>query len=356
MESLPQAARPQAQPTRAFGTLMLAGGALAGITVALPPAATGSDAAVVALGALAAVVGTVLVLLGRELPEWQLGLVGVLGTALITVATYEGGFDGTGTADNQMLYIWVCLFSFYFLGLRTALLQLGAVGLAYAWLLSQQQIAGGDAATRWVVTMTALLTAGLLVARLRRSNDRLVSELTSRARIDSLTGLLNRNALEERAALEFAHARRDGGSVAILVADIDDFKTINDSLGHPAGDQVLRQVTAVLTEGTREVDAVARVGGDEFAILLPGVTPTAARVIAERLRVAVRRAAGDMHLRLSLSLGIAVGPHDGDTLAALWKAADRAMYIAKRSGGDAVANAAELRGEEPAVVLDHSRP
>ena len=190
---------------------MLAGGALAGITVALPPAATGSDAAVVALGALAAVVGTVLVLLGRELPEWQLGLVGVLGTALITVATYEGGFDGTGTADNQMLYIWVCLFSFYFLGLRTALLQLGAVGLAYAWLLSQQQIAGGDAATRWVVTMTALLTAGLLVARLRRSNDRLVSELTSRARIDSLTGLLNRNALEERAALEFAHARRMAG-------------------------------------------------------------------------------------------------------------------------------------------------
>ena len=119
---------------------------------------------------------------------------------------------------------------------------------------------------------------------------------------------------------------------------------------------MLRQVTAVLTEGTREVDAVARVGGDEFAILLPGITPTAARVIAERLRVAVRRAAGDMHLRLSLSLGIAVGPHDGDTLAPLWKAADRAMYIAKRSGGDAVANAAELRGEEPAVVLDHSRP
>jgi len=330
--------------TRAFGVLLMAGGALAGVTVALPPAATGSDALVLVVGAVALIVGVTLVLIRRELPEPALGAVAVLGTILITIATYEGGLDSTGTADNQMLYIWVSLFSFYFLGLRTALVEIAVVGGAYAWLLAQQPIDGGDAATRWIVTMTSLSVAGLIVARLRDSNDGLVSELVNRARIDPLTGVLNRNALEERAETEFARARRGLGAIAILITDIDDFKTINDSLGHHAGDQVLRRVTDVLAEETRDVDAVARVGGDEFAILLPAVTAPTARAVAERLRVAVRRMAGDMHLRLSLSIGIAIGPPDGSSLDELWKAADRAMYEAKRAGGDAVATASELAG------------
>jgi len=333
--------------TRAFGVLLLAGGALAAITVALPPAATGSDALVLVAGGVAALVGGAMVAYRGELPEVALGLVAALGTVLITLATFEGGFDSTGTADNQMLYIWVCLFSFYFLRLRTALVEIAVVGSAYAWLLSQQGIAESDAATRWIVTMTALLVAGLLVARLRNSNDGLVTELVNRARIDPLTGALNRNALAERAEVEFARARRGLGAIAILVTDIDDFKTINDSLGHHAGDQVLRQVTAVLEEETREVDAIARVGGDEFAILLPAVTAPTARAVAERLRVSVRRSAGDMHLRLSLSIGLAIGPPDGSSLDELWKAADRAMYLAKRAGGDAVATASELAGAAP---------
>jgi diguanylate cyclase (GGDEF)-like protein len=188
------------------------------------------------------------------------------------------------------------------------------------------------------------------VSRLRTSNEGLVAELTSRARIDPLTGVLNRHALEERATVEFARARRGHGAVAILIADIDGFKTINDSLGHPAGDQVLRKVTGVLEEETRAVDAVARIGGDEFAVLLPAVTAGMAREIAERLRVSVRRTAGDMHLRLSLSVGIAIGPPDGETLDQLWKAADRAMYTAKRSGGDAVATAGEATAREHQAV------
>ena len=346
MNAIADARSQRSQRTRAFGVLMIAGGVLAGITVVLPPAATNSDAAVIVLGAVALAVGVVLVLVRRDLGEWLLGAVAALGTILITVATYEGGgFDGAGTADNQMLYVWVCLFSVYCLAARNALVQIAIVGVAYGWLLAGQEVAAGDAATRWAVTMTALAVGGLLVARLRRSNERLVAELITKARIDPLTGVLNRHALEERAELEFARVRRKGGSVAILVADIDDFKTINDSLGHPAGDQVLRQVTAVLEAETREVDAVARVGGDEFAVMLPGVTASGARVIAERLRVEVRRTAGDMHLRLSLSIGIALGPPDGSSLDELWMAADRAMYMAKRSGGDAVGTAAELFAE-----------
>ncbi len=354
VQPLPESPRAPSVRTRAFAIFMLAGGALAGVTVALPPAATGSDAVVLAIGAVAMIGGAAVLLSRRDLPEWALGVFAVLGTVMITLAKYEGGLDGTGTADNQMLYVWICLFSFYFLSFRNAVVQVLAIGAAYAWLLTTQDASGSEAATRWIVTMTALATAGVLVAKLRRANDGLVEELSSRARIEPLTGLLNRHALEERAAVEFARARRGRGPVAILVADLDDFKTINDSLGHPAGDQVLRRVSAVLTEETRDVDAVARVGGDEFAILLPATSAAAARAIAERLRRKVRRAARDMDLRLSLSVGVAVGPPDGNTLDELWKAADRAMYKAKRGGGDAVATAAEVEGAKPPPLPEPS--
>ena len=155
---------------------MLAGAALAVVTVALPPAAVGSDAAVLAIGAVAGAAGTALLLTSRELSESTLGVVAALGTALITVATWEGGFDGTGTADNQMLYVWVCLYSFFFFSTRLAILQLALVGVAYALLLSSQDVAVGDVATRWAVTMTVLLTGGLIVARLRLANDQLLGQ------------------------------------------------------------------------------------------------------------------------------------------------------------------------------------
>jgi diguanylate cyclase (GGDEF)-like protein len=344
--------RPGALRRSAIGILMLAGGVIAALTVVLPPAATGSDPLVLVCGAVAAAIGTALLLVRRSISEEVVAGVAVLGTALITLATYEGGVDADGTADNEMLYVWVGLFAFYFFRLRYAFAELAVIGLAYGWLLSVADISADEAATRWVVTLGTLLVAGLLVARLRDSLEDLVIELTDRARLDDLTKTLNRTALEERAAVEFARLRRGGGAVAILVCDIDDFKTINDSLGHPAGDQVLRRVAAVFETETRDLDAVARVGGDEFAVLLPAVTAETARAIAERLRVAVRRAAGDMHLRLSLSIGVAVAPRFGSTLDELWKAADRAMYEAKRSGGDAVAEAGEPSLDPGATVLD----
>ena len=136
---------------------MVAGGALAGITVVLPPAATGSDATVIALGAVALAVGIALLLTRRDLGEPLLGAVAVLGTVLITVATYEGaastarGRPTTRCSTSGS----ACSRSTSSL-LRNALVQIAVVGIAYAWLLSGQDIAAGDAATRWVVTMTAL--------------------------------------------------------------------------------------------------------------------------------------------------------------------------------------------------------
>jgi diguanylate cyclase (GGDEF)-like protein len=322
--------------TVAIAVLMLIGGALAGITVLLPPAGTGSDAVVLVVGGAAAATGAVILALRRPLPEWALGIVAVGGTVLVTVATYEGGAHGTGTDDNEMLYIWICLFSFYFFTFRHALLQLGIVGLAYALLLNAQKVGLEDGATRMVVSLSTLLVTGVLVSRLRRWLDGSLSDLTDRARLDSLSGLLNRRALEERATVEFARQRRDQTTVGMLIVDIDGFKAVNDSAGHHAGDEVLCKVARVLEAGTREVDVVARVGGDEFAILLPGANTEATDVIAERLCEAVHAQLAAEGVGLAVSIGTAVAPAAGNSLEDLWQAADDAMYTAKRGGGNAV--------------------
>jgi diguanylate cyclase (GGDEF)-like protein len=291
-----------------------------------------------AVGAAAFATGAVVLALNRPLPEWLLGIMAIGGTALVTVATYEGGSHGTGTDDNEMLYIWICLFSFYFFTFRHALLQLGAVGVAYGVLLNAQNVALDDAATRMVVSLATLLVTGVLVARLRHWLDGSLSDLTDRARMDSLGGLLNRRALEERAAAEFARQRRDNTSVGMLIVDIDGFKAHNDSAGHHAGDEVLCKVARVLETETREVDVVARVGGDEFAILLPGASNQATGMIAKRLCDAVQAELAKDGVGLAVSIGTAVAPSAGDSLEDLWQAADGAMYTAKRSGGNSVSS------------------
>jgi diguanylate cyclase (GGDEF)-like protein len=334
---------------RVLGAIALAGALLALVTVLMPPGATGSDALVLVGGGVAALAGVVLLLARRRLSEVVLSVAVMAGTALITLSTYQGGSDGTGTADNEMLYAWVCLYAFYFLSLRAAIVQLIGIAGAYAWLLSAAGVPTDEALTRLVVTLGTLLVAGLIIGRLRGSLNRLFEQLEARARHDSLTGLLNRRALEERASVEFARSRRDGGPVAMLVADLDGFKELNDSLGHPAGDQLLIRIASVLDAETRAVDAVGRIGGDEFAVLLPGATSTAARATAERLRLAVKLSAKQARVGVTLSIGIAVAPPAAHTLDELWQAADRAMYQAKRAGGDRVGVDSDGGGEGPAA-------
>ncbi len=162
--------------------MMLVGAVLIVVSVALPPAASGSDEVILAFGALLGAVGAVLLRV-REAPDPVLGLAIAMGTVVITVVTWEAGLMGNGADDNEILYLWVCLYSFYFLSLRHAMLQLGFVIVAYAALLVDQ----GQADTivnRLLVTGTSLLVAGLIIARLRVSLEDTVGELSRRARND----------------------------------------------------------------------------------------------------------------------------------------------------------------------------
>jgi signal transduction histidine kinase len=160
----------RALATRIAGMLLLAGAVLIVVTVALPPAAGGSDLLILAYGLIAGAVGAVLVA-RRRVSEPVLGAVAALGTAVITLATLEAG-AGTGAEDNEVLYLWVSLFCFWFFGLRHALLQLALIGIADAVLLIDQSPMFAAGVTRWVVTVSTLAVTGLLGAWLRRSLER----------------------------------------------------------------------------------------------------------------------------------------------------------------------------------------
>lgn len=151
-----------------------------------------------------------------------------------------------------------------------------------------------------------------------------------------LTCLPNRHLLHDRLSRAIATADRGPGNLGVFFIDIDRFKTINDTLGHAAGDAVLMLVGERLNAGTRDTDTIARVGGDEFAVLLPDLTRSedAGRVATKILTaVSAPMVVEGTELRVSASVGIAVLPHDGDSAEALLRCADAAMYRAKEEGG-----------------------
>nr|AQQ74931.1 hypothetical protein [uncultured bacterium] len=160
--------------------------------------------------------------------------------------------------------------------------------------------------------------------------------LAEQARTDPLTKLKNRRAFFENGSQHVAMARRYGTDVSLIVADLDHFKRINDTLGHQAGDEALIAVARVLLQMTRTEDTCARTGGEEFALLLPDTNRLGAAVLAERIRVAVERenvSAGGQILQLTLSIGVAsFAVERVETIDQLLSIADQRMYLAKRLG------------------------
>ncbi len=199
---------------------------------------------------------------------------------------------------------------------------------------------------------TPLPDEELIYAVARDVTDRkeLEDELERLSQHDSLTGLFNRHRFEQEVERQLAHTRRYGNGGALLLADLDRFKQINDELGHAAGDAALRVVADALRDNLRGTDTIgrgvaARLGGDEFGVLLPEVDDIGAQVVAERLVDAVAAAEpvlGDGRPQpLSVSIGIALFDEYGRPPAEdLLAAADRAMYTAKATGGGVAALAA----------------
>jgi diguanylate cyclase (GGDEF)-like protein len=155
---------------------------------------------------------------------------------------------------------------------------------------------------------------------------------------DPLTDLPNRALLEDRAQQAIAFARRHGGGLAVLSLDLDGFKLVNDARGHIFGDKLLRAVSVALRSGVRDSDTVARVGGDEFVILMTGIgSVLVCSAVAQKLSNAVNSIEIDgQPFPARVSIGASLFPNDGKTMEELWSRADAAMYEAKQAGRDRV--------------------
>jgi diguanylate cyclase (GGDEF)-like protein len=165
-------------------------------------------------------------------------------------------------------------------------------------------------------------------------NARLYGEAVETARIDELTGLYNRRAMNEMMANEIERCSRYGGIFSLIILDIDTLKNINDTYGHLTGDEYLRRVGTIIKTTVRSTDRAFRYGGDEFAILLTHTTTDDATTVAERVRQKVASVAGDIDIPITCSLGIASWPAGGPDVNDLINAADAALYQAKREGGN----------------------
>jgi len=186
---------------------------------------------------------------------------------------------------------------------------------------------------------TARTVGAVLVVQDMSRERQYAARLSNLASHDPLTGLLNRREFEQRVRATVEHREAEEGQHAVLYLDLDQFKVVNDTSGHAAGDELLRQVGALLRPRLREGDVLARLGGDEFGVLLPHCPPSPALRIAEALRKAIvdfRFAWKNRSFTIGVSIGLvnlAEGPH---TLASVLSAADAACYLAKDKGRNRV--------------------
>jgi diguanylate cyclase (GGDEF)-like protein len=184
------------------------------------------------------------------------------------------------------------------------------------------------------ISLAALLGSFILVW----SRNERMQELERQAGQDSLTGLKNRRRFEEDLLATMARSRRDRSNGALLMLDLDHFKRVNDTHGHPAGDRVIKEIATVLRRRTRESDTLARLGGDEFAVVLPRCSRAEARVVAEAIAGAIRDHRPDSGIEpITVSVGVAMFGEDPRTSAStVVSEADTAMYAAKDGGRDGV--------------------
>jgi diguanylate cyclase (GGDEF)-like protein len=184
-----------------------------------------------------------------------------------------------------------------------------------------------------ILTILANQAAGTLRVR------QLVQEARDTAMRDGLTALYNRRAFEKHLEEAISRENRSGGKFALVLLDIDHFKRLNDTFGHPAGDATLRHVSKVMSAHLRASDQAARFGGEEFALILPATDEAGAVLLAGRVRAAIEGSPlvfEGARLTVTVSLGVAVWPRDGEGKGDIVAAADRALYAAKQGGRNRV--------------------
>lgn len=329
-----------------MGALMFLGGFLLTLLGALRPNGGETDTiGYAAVGAFQLLVGALLVALPAKHSDawWVAPLIVIGGVSAITLGLYfDGERSGGAPAYNEFFYVWPAIYVGYFLTARGIAASLALIGVAYTGVLIAMGAGGPPAATRIVVTMAVVSGVAVLLHILRRNIDGLLGQLRDTAVTDPLTELLNRRGFDERFHVELERSARSGAPLALLLGDLDRFKAINDRLGHAAGDEALAAVARTLKTFSRSVDAVGRMGGEEFALLLASTDAEGGFDAAERLRAAIAEAPMVDGAPLTISFGVVELGRDGQSAEELMRAADVALYAAKAQGRDRT------------VVLEHT--
>jgi two-component system cell cycle response regulator len=314
--------------SRALAGLFAAGATLSLLTVVLPHAKDTNELGLILVCGDAFIVAAVLFWGADSMPRWALPAALAWGTAHITAVAY---FSSESPSPLVFFFLWIFLYSAYFFSERETIFQIAWVGATYVALLIALPPSDG-VPPWWIVGMGTLLVAALLIRSMRGRVERLIAQLFDSARIDPLTKLLNRRGFRELLVLVLERARRSELPMAIVVGDLDFFKEVNDRLGHPAGDAALQRLGARFEETKRRIDAAARVGGEEFTMVLPDTDSAGAWALAERMREAIEgEFAGDT-VPITISFGIAGYPEHAETAGAILHAGDEALYAAKEQG------------------------
>ncbi len=229
----------------------------------------------------AAVTGIALWRFGHRLAPSSLHLMLACDTLWISMVVYR-----STTADAAMIttfgYPWIGLYAAFFFSRRAMYGHIALLSAAYGIALFLAELPHADVANKAVMWLLVVITTGAMAAII----GRLVDTMRRHAERDHLTGLLNRRAFHSIARRAVAASGRTGENLTIAVLDLDNFKKVNDSGGHAAGDRLLVEVTTAWSKELRASDALARLGGDEFVVLMPGVDTEEARHALRRLQAA----------------------------------------------------------------------
>ncbi len=310
------------------GAATLAGG------LASPDPDTSDHVPLVACGVAFALVALIL-LVWRRPPAPVLHAICPLGSVATAAVTAYAEPVGL----TPVFFVWPLLIAAYFFNRRALVLNF-AFALALCALVLAVAV---DPVLRTAMFLGVVGLAGsvtVIVATLREQVVAAVAALEARAALDPLTQALNRGAFEQRLESELARVVRSDGECALIVLDVDHFKCINDSLGHAAGDEALRGLAACVDAVKRRSDVFARIGGEEFAVILPDTDAAGATQFAEHLRR--RIATADLGRPMTVSVGVTGRGISGDSVRAMLADADEAMYAAKRAGRDRVMAAPRL--------------